>query len=480
MAPQEASVSKRLITLIVLVAVLGGAIGAYFIIKAIKAIPPKAPPETASARVEVDRFEVEKVQKMVLQSTDRTLTLVKKDGSWKIDVPYEVDVDQSKIEDIAYSFATMYAESVVEEKAADLAPYGLDKPLQLATAYLTDGTTRVYQLGNRTPTGNTYYLKPKDSQKVYAVWMNHGMNFSTTVTELRPKKMPAIDKTAITYIYLKWKGEGAIELQGQPQNAAPDPYVFGTWIMTKPYKQPRGVDGEKLQALMDSVSFSELKDFVADNVKDLAKYGLDPAEGEIFIKDATNSLHLLLGKNVDDYTTYFRYPNSKNVYTIERSSVDGFRKNAFDLADHFAFIVNIDWVDRIQIKHRDGRAYTVDVKREGKDEQGNWKSTFSLNGKVIADTADGESPFRKFYQTIIGVLLDGEATKEVRGDPVATITYTLAAEPTERRKAQTVKLEFLDYNGSFYLVRRDGVGEFVTAKNRDLEKILSEAQTLSK
>jgi hypothetical protein len=108
-------VSKRLITLIVLVAVLGGAIGAYFIIRAIKAIPPKAQPETASARVEVDRFEVEKVQKMVLRSTDRTLTLVKKDASWKLDLPYEVEVDQTKIEDIAYSFATMYAESVVEK-----------------------------------------------------------------------------------------------------------------------------------------------------------------------------------------------------------------------------------------------------------------------------------------------------------------------------------------------------------------------------
>ena len=33
---------------------------------------------------------------------------------------------------------------------AYLAPYGLDKPAQVATAWLTDGTTRVYELGAKT------------------------------------------------------------------------------------------------------------------------------------------------------------------------------------------------------------------------------------------------------------------------------------------------------------------------------------------
>lgn len=464
--------SKRLLTLIVLAAVLGVAIGAYFIITS---IPPKMPEDTGSARVQIDRLEVEKVQRMVLESKDRALTLVKKDGSWKVDVPYDVQLDQSKIEDIAYSFASMYAESLVEEKAADLAPYGLDKPAQKATAYLTDGTTRTYLLGSKTPTGNTYYLMPKDSQSVYAVWMNHGSNFSATVTDLRWRKMPTVDKESIRYVYLKWKGEGAIELQPTPEGAAPNPYVFGSWVMSKPYKQPRGIDSEKLQALIDSIYFSDINGFVADNVKDLSKYGLDPAEGEILLRDETSILHILVGKNVDEYTTYFRYPNSRNVYTIERQRVDSFRSKAFPLADKFAFIVNIDWVDRIVIQHRDGRSYTVDIKRDGKDESDNWKSTFSLNGKVVED-----GKFRKFYQTIIGVLLDGEAERETKGTPVVSFTFTLAADQAERRKAQTVKLEYLDYNSSFYLVRRDGVAEFVTAKGRDVERAFSDAEALLK
>jgi hypothetical protein len=465
-------VSKRLLTLIVLAAVLGGAIGAYFIVKS---IPPKVPEDTGTARIQIDRLDVEKLQKMVLESRERTLTLVKKDGSWKLDVPYDVELDQSKIEDIAYSFSSMYAESLVEEKAADLAAYGLDKPAQKATATLTDGTTRTYLLGSKTPAGNTYYLMPKDSQSVYAVWMNHGSNFSATVTDLRWKKMPVVTKESISYLYLKWKGGDTIEMQASPASSAPNPYVFGSWVMSKPYRQPRGLDSEKLQAVIDSVFFSDIKDFVADNVKDLSKYGLDPAEGEIILRDETSTLHLLVGKNVDEYTTYFRYPNSRNVYTIERNRVDPFRLKAFPLADKFAFIVNIDWVDRIVMQHRDGRSYTVDIKRDGKDEQGNWKSTFALNGKQIED-----EKFRKLYQSIIGVLLDGEAERETKGTSVASITFTLAADQAEGRKAQTVKIEYTDYNGSFYLVRRDGVAEFVTAKGRDVEKAFADAEALLK
>jgi hypothetical protein len=287
--------------------------------------------------------------------------------------------------------------------------------------------------------------------------------------------MPAIAKEAIKYVYLKWRGAKTVEVQALPTGTPPEPYVFGSWAMTKPYRQPRGVDGEKLQALTDSVAFSELKDFVEDNAKDLTKYGLDPAEGEIILKDETSVLHILVGRNVDDYTTYFRYPTSRNVYTIERARVDSLRSAAFTLADKFAFIVNIDWVDRILIQHRDGRTYTVDLKRDGKDESGNFKYTFSLNGKVIADDL-----FRKFYQAAIGVLVDGEAEREKSGTPIATFTFILNGDQAEKRKAQTVKMEFLDYDNSFYLVRRDGVGDFVTAKGRDVEKVFADADTLLK
>jgi hypothetical protein len=472
MAAEEAPVSKRLLTLVILAGVLAAAVGAYLIIKA---IPPKTPEDTGSARVEIDRFDVEKVQKMELESAERTLTLVKQDGSWKLDLPYEVDLDQTKIEDIAYSFSSMYAESLVEEKASDLAAYGLATPAQKATATLTDGTTRTYFLGSKTPTGNTYYLMtPKDSSKVYAVWMNHGSNFSASVTDLRWKKMPTVDKEKMKYVYLKWKGEKALEidLSGTVERNA---YVFGSVVMTKPYRQPRGVDSEKLQTLLDAIYFSEIKGFVEDNVKDLSKYGLDPAEGEVILKDETNTVHILVGKNLDEYTTYFRYPTSRNVYTIEKSRIDALKQKAFPLADKFAFIVNIDWVDRIAMKHADGRAYTVDIKRESKDEEGNWKSSFKVNGKDVDD-----EKFRKFYQTIIGVLLDGESEREARGTPVATVTFTIAADEAVGRKAQSVKLEYLDYNASFYAVRRDGVVEFVTAKGRDLEKSFADAEALLK
>lgn len=461
--------SKRLITLIVLGGVLVLAVAAYIVVPL---IPRKAPPMREDPRVAVDQVDVETVQKIVLRSAERTLTLEKKDGAWTVNGRTPTDLNTTKIEDIAYSFASLWAERLVEENPASLADYGLDKPAQIATAYLADGSSRTYLLGARTTTGNMYYLMPENTPKVYAVWMNHGANFSATLDDLRNTTMPTVDTENIQYLKLARKGGQTIEMYLAKQEDTPSPYVFGSWYMIKPYTQPRGIDSEKLQEILQSLYFTETKSFVEENARDLARYGLEPPQGEIVLKDATNTFHILVGKNLDEYTTYFRYSGSRNVYTIDSSRLGILESKAFSLTDKFVFITNIDGVDQIVVS-RGTETHTIDIKREGKDENGNWTSVFTIDGKVVAD-----EPFRKFYQKVIGVSVDAEAEKTVTTKPVATFTFRLAADEALRRGKLTVVVEFLDYNRDFYLVRRDGVAEFVTAKNRDVEEVFTELPAL--
>ena len=138
-------------------------------------------------RIEILKFDKDTIVKVVLESEDGTLTLEKVDDEWTVDHSRPVKLRKVAVDDILYSFASLYAERIVEENPEDLSVYGLDKPAVTATAYLEDGSAKVLYLGNKTPAGNTYYLMAEGDPKVYTVWMNHGEHFHYKLSDIRKK-----------------------------------------------------------------------------------------------------------------------------------------------------------------------------------------------------------------------------------------------------------------------------------------------------
>ncbi|NMA94663.1 MAG: DUF4340 domain-containing protein [Clostridiales bacterium] len=452
--------SKHIVLLIV---VLGLLIGAHYYIKN----RPVQHEEPQSERVTISKFDKDKLIKMTLYTDKGTLTFDKKDDEWEVDYPHEITLNKSAVDDIAYSFASLYAESVVDEDPEDLSVYGLDNPQATAEGELDDGEKKIFYLGNKTPAGDTYYLMAEGDPKVYVVWMNHGEHFTYELSDVRDTKLPSIDKTDLQYLKLEKKGERTIEIRTNKGRSEDEvSFGLGLWKMTMPYNEPMGVHSDNFQKMLDSISPFSIKDFIDDDPQDLSDYGLEEPEIKFIFKDSENTLELHIGKEHDDKSVYFKLPDSKAVYTLEKSRIDFMDVDPFTIVEKFAAIVHIDDVDRIVIDDQGKKTeITIDrvTKKSEKDEdKEEVEETFKVNGVEME-----EKPFKKYYQSLIGLMVDAENNKEPDAKADVTTTFYL-----NKGKDRELVVEYVPYDNDFYIAVRGGKSEFLVSRNQ-MRKMLS-------
>jgi hypothetical protein len=472
MAEEETSM-KKVGSLLALVLALILLMGSYIYIKN---RPQKEEnpggEDTPSAVEQISNVEKDKIVKMILTSENGDLVFEKKDEEWIIPGVKHM-LKQSSIEDIASSFANMFAEKLIEENPKDLEIYGLKYPAVTAKAVLSDGTEKVLYLGDRTPVGNTFYIMPKDSQKVYTVWMNHGSRFSTTLNELRDKKLFDFELEEMTYLKIvNDKGRPIEIITNDDENDEGRSYGINLFTMTKPYSKPTSVDTQKLEQVAQGLQGIEIRDFIEDDVKDLSKYGLDKPRLEILAKDTENNvIHVFIGKDMDERLVYFRTADSNSVYSMEKGKVTPFEVEPFTLMSKFAYIVNIDWVDKVIIEEP-GKKHTLTLTRqtekaEKEGEKDEVVTTYKVDGKEVEEDA-----FKKYYQSLIGLIVDAENDRKVEEKAEITTTYYLNHGPEKQ-----VTVKYAPYNENFYAVFRDGVADFVISKGK-VQRMLNDLEQL--
>ncbi len=449
--------SKKSKNILILAIVLGVLIGTYYFVNN----RPPEEGEPSNEKIELSKFDKEKIVKMTLKTKDGTLTLEKAGDEWEVDYPHKIELKKSAIDDIAYSFASLYAEQVVDEAPKDLNEYGLKDPQSVAECELDNGEKRTFYLGDKTPVGNTYYLMVEDDPKVYAVWMNHGEHFTYTLSDIRERKLTEIDMMNFSYLKMAKKDGRPIEIKrNEEQTEEEASFGLGLWKMTMPYNQPMGVDSDRITKMLDSIPSFTIKDFIDDAPQDLEKYGLSEPEAEFIVKDDENALHIYIGKEHDDKTVYFKTADSDSVYTIEKDKLEFLDIDPFQLVDKFAFIVYIDDVDKI-IVEGGGKTHTLTLTRktEKADKEGEEDeviTTYKVDGKEVE-----EGPFKKYYQSLIGLLVDAENNKEPDGEPEVTTTFFL-----NKGKEREIRVDYVPYDNDFYVVMRGGKAEFVISKQQ--------------
>lgn len=471
MAKEETSM-KKLWSLLALVLVLVLLSGSYVYLKN-KPKKDNAKNNESAAKEQISQIDKDKITKMVLTSSKGEIVFEKKDKEWKIpNVNYKLN--QTDIDDIAQSFANMQAETVVSDNGKDLENYGLKTPAVTAKAILSDGTEKVFLLGDKTPIGDTYYLMAKDSPKIYTVWMNHGEHFSTTIDKLRDKKFVTFESAETNYLKIVPANGKTIEIQvNTDKNDATQQYGINLFTLTKPYSKSRSVDSQKMQDATNAIASLEIESFVEDDAKDLSKYGLDKPSLEVEAKDnKNNAVHIFLGKDKDDKSVYFRTADSTSVYTIGKDKVKPLELDPFTIVDKFAYIVNIDNVDKIVLKGN-GTSHTITLTRqvtkkaEKEGEKDEITTTYKVDDKEIK-----EDDFKKYYQILIGLTVDAEIDKKIEEKTEVTTTFYL-----NKGNEKQVTVNYAPYNENFYGVFRDGVSEFVISKDK-VQKIFTELEAL--
>ncbi len=460
---------KKSKNIIILAVILGILIGAYYFIDS---RPQDEEEDSSEETIELSKFDKEKLTKMTIKTSEGTLTLTKDGEGWKVDYPFEITLDETAIDDLAYSFANLYAEEIVEEAPEDLSDYGLENPKSIAECELEDGEKRIFYLGDETPVGSTYYLMVENDPKVYTVWTNHGEHFSYSLSDIREKKLPEIELPELTYLKIDKKDGRPIEIKtNEKQNDKEASFGLGLWKMTAPYNQPMGIDSGKMSEFLEGIPSLSIKDFIDDEPEDLSKYGLEEPEGEFVIEDSETKLHIYIGKEYDDEAVYFKTDDSDSIYTIEKSKLEFMDVQPFELVEKFAYIVNIDDVDKVLVEG-DGKSHTLTLTRttqeaEEEDEEDEVITTYKVDGKEVE-----EDSFKVYYQSLIGLIVDAENNQEPDAEPEVKTTFFL-----NKGEEREVHVDYVPYDNDFYLVVRGGKAEFVISQ-KQVKNMLNDLELL--
>jgi hypothetical protein len=332
-----------------------------------------------------DQFKEIKIVKL----TGETIDLQKQNGKWRMTAPKALPADQDTAGSMQSTLASLSSDKLVEDKASDLKPYGLNTPTLDVQVIRNDGKTDHLLIGDDTPTGSGSYAKLANDPRVFTVSSTTKTSLDKRPDDLRDKRLLTFDSDKLSRVELTAKG-GSVEFGKNAGNE---------WTIVKP--RALRADGSSVDTLI-----SKLKDAKMDlgnPSEDAAKkFASSPKVAVAAVTDASGTQTLEIHRDQE-----------KNIYA-KSSAVDGVYKANVDLGDA---------VDKGLDDFRNKKLFDfgfsdpskVDVKGVSYTKDGDkWKA----NGKVMDNTS---------VQNLIDKLRDLTATKFVEkggGQPVFDATVT--------------------------------------------------------
>ncbi|MDQ2711224.1 MAG: DUF4340 domain-containing protein [Acidobacteriota bacterium] len=381
--------------------------------------PPSTGAPTAATPKLVDIPEKD-IQSVDLKKKDgSTLTLQRQAGKWTITAPEQWRADQDAATSLSSALNPVSADSVVEDKASDLAKYGLNSPSLTVTVHRTNGKSDQVAFGDDVPAGSLVYAQANGNAKVYAVASSVKTSLDKSASDLRDKRLLTFDTNKLTRVEVA-SGKSDVEFGKNNQNE---------WQILKP--GPFRADSFQVEELLRKLTDAkmDLSAGAGDDLKKAAAYAAGSPDATVKVSDSTGTQTLEVHKDKDDY-----YAKS--------SVVDGAYKVSSDLGKSLAKsldefrnkkIFDFGFSDPTKIVLQNGSSEKTLV-RSGTD----WK----INRQTIDPGT---------VQAFVDKLRDLAATKFVTsgfGTPNITITIT------SNEGKRTEKAEFAKTSDG-YLVRRE-------------------------
>lgn len=324
---------KRAASTLILVVVLAGLGGYIYFVENRK---PATDPDAKAKAFEAKSEDIEELQ--ITIADGGTSTLKKIDDRWQIVDPVQAEADNSEINNMASSLASLDVQRVVDETPADLAPFGLSAP-HLEVAFRLKGQTAFQrlQIGEKTPTGGDVYVKRPDEKRVFLVSSYVDDTFKRTTFDLRDKTLLRFDRDKLTGLELT-NASGTMQFERKGAN----------WMFVKP--RAMRADFAALEGALTSLSATLMQKYVADSATpaELAQYGLSRPSATASLVTGDSRVTLALGRT-DNAETYARDLSKPAIVMVAPTIVadlnktvnDFRRKELFDLRSFSATRVEI-------------------------------------------------------------------------------------------------------------------------------------------
>ena len=181
----------------------------------------KVAANTAPVILKLDPAAITKLE--LKRSGAGSVLLVKEDsGRWQIGGPKPFSADQNAVSGLLATVTSLNSERLVEEKANDRKPYGLDPPAFDLEITEKGNKIQNLQLGDDTPAGNAVYASLAGDPRLFTVSSVIRKSIDKPLDDLRNKKLFAFGFTnpdkvelhigAKTYLFTRtgedWQADG--------------------------------------------------------------------------------------------------------------------------------------------------------------------------------------------------------------------------------------------------------------------------------
>ncbi len=448
--------SKNLLVLFAIMAVL---ISSYLFLKYRPQEDP-GDPDVPLETITLINLDNENIKQMVLKSKDHKFIFTKKGDQWASNLVFPIK--ESEVNGLSYVFFRLRAEQMIDGSPEDLEQYGLKEPaVTIEVTAANETKPKTMYLGDLTPSGTSYYFRLQDDPAVYTIGSYNGEKFLLTPADFRDNSLAQINIEKINYFKLSRAGQPDLEIRINTENLEFAQYGIGVWQMTKPYQEPMSVLTEQFQPILQSItSITNAEKFIDDNPTDLSRYGLANPRAEVIIKDNQSQFRLFVGNPINGEVFYCKKPDSKAVFTISSNDLFFLDTKAFDLVEKFAYIINIDDVDAINISGL-GSDYNLTITRKERqsatEDSPEFDAGYQINGKKAK-----EQLFKNAYQSIIGLTVESECPEQPKNQaPELSMTFHLNKGPQRE-----VQINYVPYDYDFYAVFRGGKCEFLISKDQ--------------
>jgi hypothetical protein len=114
-------------------------------------------------------------------------------GQWRITSPMPLAADQSAVSSLLGTLSSLNSERLVEDKAGNLAPYGLDAPQLEVDLTEKQNKKQKLLLGDDTPAGNGMYAKLDGDPRVFTIPGYDKTSIDKSANDLRDKRLLTLD-----------------------------------------------------------------------------------------------------------------------------------------------------------------------------------------------------------------------------------------------------------------------------------------------
>ena len=386
---------------------------------------------SVGSNISVFSVEKDKIVGIAINTGDSYADLVKNDGVWTFAGEEGVHAIQPKVDGIAYDLSNLYAESIVEENAADLSMYGLSPAVSTVVVRLDDETVRTFFVGNRVQDSNEYYFATDTDKKVYRISAGKGLVLNYKKDELITTSMHEVYKGDISGITLTRNDGMTFTVSQNMESQTED------WVLTSPYVAD--TDETEIQSkFLNFIVGMTAKEYVKDKTD--KEMGLEKPRVHIAISKTDGSVHnFYIGNTDGSKGTYLRDDGVKYAALVDNEVLKLAEVTAFDVMNK-----NLQMADYYGIK-------SVTLKGDMDIAFNYQKGSATVNGKSVSDDTS-----IRLYSAICTLKVNAEAKNKSHGKEFLKVTFDYGT--------FDYTYTVYEYDNRNYTVTHDGENFFLIRK----------------